>query len=158
MDSVDHVRKYLSAYGAADRVLEFTVSSATVELAAKALGCEPGRIAKTLSFMAGERPIFLVAAGDRRIDNAKYKRAFGTKARMMTSEELESLTGLHFGGVCPFDLPRPAEVWLDESLHAYDIVYPAAGNEASAVRLTPAELEQWSCARGWCDVTKEPAV
>ena len=158
MDSVEHVRQYLDSYGAADRVIEFTVSSATVELAAKALDCEPGRIAKTLSFMAGDRPIFLVAAGDRRIDNGKYKHTFGTKARMMTGDELESLTGLHFGGVCPFDLPSPAEVWLVESLHAYDIVYPAAGNEASVVRLTPSELEQWSHACGWCDVTKAPAV
>ena len=97
MDSVEHVRSYLAQFGASDRVIEFTVSSATVELAAKALSCEPGRIAKTLSFMAGDRPIFLVAAGDRRIDNGKYKHTFGTKARMMTAEELEGLTGLHFG-------------------------------------------------------------
>jgi len=158
MDSVAHVRDYLAQYDASDRVIEFTVSSATVELAARALNCEPGRIAKTLSFMAGDRPIFLVAAGDRRIDNGKYKHTFSAKARMMTAEELESLTGLHFGGVCPFDLPEPAEVWLDESLKAYDIVYPAAGNEASAVRLTPEELEIWSRARGWCDVTKAPSV
>lgn len=158
MDSVEHVRSYLAQFGASDRVIEFTVSSATVELAAQALSCEPGRIAKTLSFMAGDRPIFLVAAGDRRIDNGKYKHTFGNKARMMTAEELEGLTGLHFGGVCPFDLPSPAEVWLDESLRAYDIVYPAAGNEASAVRLTPDELEAWSHACGWCDVTKAPAL
>ena len=131
MDSVEHVRSYLAQFGASDRVIEFTVSSATVELAAKALSCEPGRIAKTLSFMAGDRPIFLVAAGDRRIDNGKYKHTFGTKARMMTAEE---------------------------SLRAYDIVYPAAGNEVSAVRLTPDELEAWSHACGWCDVTKAPAL
>ena len=158
MDSVEHVRNYIKAFDAADRVIEFTVSSATVELAAKALNCEPGRIAKTLSFMAGDRPIFLVAAGDRRIDNSKYKHFFSAKARMMTAEELESLSGLHFGGVCPFDLPEKCEVWLDESLKAYDIVYPAAGNEQSAVRVTPQELEVFSHARGWCDVTKAPTV
>ncbi len=157
LDSVEHVRSYLGQFGAQDRVIEFSVSSATVELAAKALGCEPGRIAKTLSFMAGDRPIFLVAAGDRRIDNAKYKQFFGTKARMMNAQELEALTGLHFGGVCPFDLPEPCEVWLDISLKAYDVVYPAAGNEQSAVRLTPDELNRFSCARGYCDVTKAPA-
>ena len=154
MDSVEHVREYLKQYSLDDRVIEFTVSSATVELAAQALQVEPCRIAKTLSFMAGDRPIFLVAAGDRRIDNPKYKQAFGTKARMMTAQELEDLTGLHFGGVCPFDLPEAVEVWLDESLKQYDVIYPAAGNEQSAVRLSPEELELASRARGWTDVTK----
>ena len=154
MDSVEHVRTYLSAFGLADRVIEFSVSSATVELAAKALGVEPCLIAKTLSFMAGDRPIFLVAAGDRRIDNAKYKHFFGAKARMMNAQELEELTGLHFGGVCPFDLPENVEVWLDESLKQYEVIYPAAGNEQSAVRLTPSELERSSRCRGWTDVTK----
>ena len=151
---MEHVREYLKPFGLDERVIEFTISSATVELAAQALQVEPGRIAKTLSFMAGDRPIFLVAAGDRRIDNPKYKHVFGTKARMMTAQELEGLTGLHFGGVCPFDLPEKVEVWLDESLKQYDVIYPAAGNEQSAVRLTPEELERASRARGWTDVTK----
>ena len=154
MDAIERVREYLKAFHAEDRILEFSVSSATVELAARALSVESGRIAKTLSFMAQDRPVFLVAAGDRRIDNGKYKKFFGCKARMMTGEELESLTGLEFGGVCPFGLPQPCEVWLDESLKAYDTVYPAAGNASSAVRLSVEELERFSGARGWCDVTK----
>ncbi|MBQ8159861.1 MAG: YbaK/EbsC family protein [Clostridia bacterium] len=156
MDSVEHVRRYLSQFGAEDRVIEFTVSSATVALAAQALGCEEGRIAKTLSFMAGTEPVLIVAAGDQRIDNRKYKARFGTKARMMRAEELEALTGLHFGGVCPFDIPDTVSIYLDESLRAWDIVYPAAGNEASAVRVTPEELERFSGAKGWVDVCKGP--
>ena len=156
MDSVEHVRSYLSQFGAEDRVIEFTVSSATVDLAAQALGCQPGMIAKTLSFMAGERPVFIVAAGDARIDNRRYKEHFGTKARMMTPEELERLTGLHLGGVCPFDLPECIEVYLDETLKAHETVYPAAGNDRSAVRVTPAELETFSRARGWVNVCKLP--
>lgn len=154
MDDTRHVREALSAFGAEDRVIEFEVSSATVALAAQALGCEEGRIAKTLSFMAGDEPVFVVAAGDRRIDNRKYKERFGAKAKMMTAEQLEGFTGLHFGGVCPFGLPDTVPVYLDESLRAWDIVYPAAGTERSAVRVTPEELETFSRARGWVDVTK----
>ena len=154
MTPIERVRACLGAFGAEDRVIEFSVSSAMVELAAQALSCEPDRIAKTLSFMAGDRPVLIVCAGAHRIDNAKYKQRFGCKARMMTAEELERTTGLHFGGVCPFALPEDVEVWLDESLRAYDIVYPAAGSENSAVRLTPEELERFSRARGWVDVTK----
>ena len=154
MDTTQHVREYLRGFDAEDRVIEFTVSSATVTLAAQALGCEEGRIAKTLSFMAGEEPVFVVAAGDQKIDNSKYKKQFGTKAKMMTAEQLESIAGLHFGGVCPFGLPENVPVYLDESLKAWDVVYPAAGTEASAVRVTPQELEVFSKAKGWVDVTK----
>lgn len=154
MTSIEKVREYLRGFNAEDRVQEFEVSSATVELAAQALGCEPGRIAKTLSFMAGEQPVFIVAAGDVRIDNHKYKECFGAKAKMMTAEQLETLTGLHFGGVCPFALPEAVDVYLDVSLKAYDIVYPAAGSENSAVRVTPEELERFSRAKGWVDVGK----
>lgn len=157
MTSIEHVREYLKQFGAEERVLEFDVSSATVELAAQALGCESGRIAKTLSFMAGEQPVFIVAAGDCRIDNRKYKQQFGCKARMMTAEELESLTGLHFGGVCPFGLPEAVAVYLDVSLRAYDHVYPACGSSNSAIRVTCEELERFSRCRGWVDVGKEPA-
>ena len=157
MSSTQHVRKYLRAFGAEDRVQEFDVSSATVELAARALGCEPGRIAKTLSFMAGDQPVFIVAAGDIRIDNRKFKDFFGVKAKMMTAEQLGTLSGLHFGGVCPFGLPEIIQVYLDESLKAYDIVYPAAGTENSAVRVTPEELFVFSHAIGWIDVGKQPA-
>lgn len=154
MADTQHVREALRAFDAEDRVIEFTVSSATVALAAQALGCEEGRIAKTLSFMAGDEPVFIVAAGDQRIDNHKYKERFGTKAKMMSAEILEELTGLHFGGVCPFGLPDSVPVYLDESLRAWDIVYPAAGTESSAVRVTPDELAIFSRAKGWVDVTK----
>lgn len=152
----DKAMQYLSARGYGDRVQTFTVSSATVELAAQALGCEHGRIAKTLSFMAGEQAVFIVAAGDIRIDNSKYKQLFATKAKMMTAEQLDALTGLHFGGVCPFALPEAVDVYLDVSLQAYDIVYPAAGTESSAVRVTPEELFRFSRAKGWIDVGKLP--
>lgn len=154
MSSIEHVKEYLGQFGAQDRVLEFDVSSATVELAAQALGCEPGRIAKTLSFMAGEQGVFIVAAGDCRIDNHRYKEHFGCKAKMMTAEELESLTGLHFGGVCPFGLPESIDVYLDVSLKAYDHVYPACGSSNSAIRLTLEELERFSRCKGWVDVGK----
>lgn len=155
MNPIDRVRACLTPFGVADRIQELPVSTATVALAAEALGCETGRIAKTLSFMAHDTPVFLVASGDCRIDNRKYKQRFGCKAKMMTAEELERLTGLHFGGVCPFGLPETAEVYLDESLKAYEYVYPACGTDSSAIRLTLEELEMCSRARGWVDVGKE---
>lgn len=155
--SVDHVRAYLTQFNAQDRILEFDVSSATVELAAQALHCEPGRIAKTLSFMVGEEPILIVFGGEARIDNHKYKQQFGCKAKMMTAEELDRFTGLHFGGVCPFGIPENVAIYLDESLRLYDPIYPAAGSENSAVRVTCDELERFSRARGWIDVGKLPA-
>lgn len=154
--SVDHVREYLAQFNAADRLLEFDVSSATVELAAAALHCEPGRIAKTLSFMVGETPVLIVFAGDARIDNPKYKQQFGTKAKMMSAEEIERFTGLHFGGVCPFGIPESIAIYLDESLRRFDPVYPAGGSSNSAVRVSLAELEQFSRARGWINVSKLP--
>ena len=154
--SVSHVRDYLAQFGAQDRVLEFDVSSATVALAAEALGCEPGRIAKTLSFMAGEQPMLIVFAGDARIDNRKYKDRFGCKAKMMTAEEIESLTGLHFGGVCPFGIPETVDVYLDVSLKRFDPVYPACGSSNSAIQVSLEELETFSRAKGWVDVGKEP--
>ena len=154
--SVSHVREYLAQFGAQDRVLEFDVSSATVALAAEALHCEPGRIAKTLSFMAGEQPMLIVFAGDARIDNRKYKDRFGVKARMMTAEEIERLTGLHFGGVCPFGIPGTVDIYLDESLKRFDPVYPACGSDNSAIEVTLEELERFSRAKGWVDVGKEP--
>lgn len=156
MSPIEHVREALRPFGADGRILEFDVSSATVELAAKALSCEPGRIAKTLSFMAGDEPVLIVAAGDQRIDNRKFKQRFHVKAKMMTAEELESLTGLHFGGVCPFGLPDTVSLYLDESLRAWDAVYPACGTDNSAIRVTLEELERFSGAKGWVDVTKRP--
>ena len=154
--SVDHVREYLAQFGAQDRILEFDVSSATVALAAEALHCEPGRIAKTLSLMAGDQPLLIVFAGDARIDNRKYKDRFGVKARMMTAEEIERLTGLHFGGVCPFGIPETIDIYLDVSLRRFDPVYPACGSDNSAIEVTLEELERFSRAKGWVDVGKEP--
>ncbi len=151
---IDTVRAVLAGFGLADRVMTFDCSTATVELAAAAIGCAPGSIAKTLSFMAGERPVFVVAAGDRRVDNRKFKDTFQAKAKMMSAEELERLTGLRFGGVCPFGLPDTVEIYLDGSLRAWETVYPAAGSENSAVRLSLSELEKAVPSRGWVDVCK----
>ena len=156
--SIAHVREYLKQFGADQRVMEFTVSSATVELAAQALNCEPCRIAKTLSFMVGEQPILIVAAGDCRIDNRKYKDTFGTKARMMSAEELDRFTGLQFGGVCPFGIPENVTIYLDESLKMHNTVYPAAGTDHSAVRLTIEELEQACGFPEWIDVCNLPEM
>ena len=155
--SIAHVRDYLKQFGADSRVMEFEVSSATVELAAQALNCEPCRIAKTLSFMVGEQPILIVAAGDCRIDNRKFKETFAAKAKMMTAEELDHFTGLQFGGVCPFGIPENVTIYLDESLRRFETVYPACGSSNSAIELTLPELEQFSHAKAWVNVGKDPA-
>jgi prolyl-tRNA editing enzyme YbaK/EbsC (Cys-tRNA(Pro) deacylase) len=154
MDMIDDVKRYLEAFGWADRVQEFDVSSATVELAAKALQCEPRRIAKTLSFK-GEPALLVVAAGDARIDNRKFKAVFGMKAKMLSPEEVERFTGHRIGGVCPFALPEGTAVYLDASLQRFETVYPACGSANSAIRLTPKELERASRALGWVDVCKD---
>ena len=152
--SIQKVREYLAAYGAADRIREFDVSSATVELAAKALGCAESRIAKTLSFMLGDRVVLVVAAGDVKVDNRKYKDFFGGKAKMLAREDAERLTGHAVGGVCPFAVNDGVEVWLDESLKRFDTVFPACGSASSANELTLDELEKFSRAKGWTDVCK----
>ncbi len=152
--SIQKVREYLAAYGAADRIREFDVSSATVELAAKALGCAESRIAKTLSFMLGNRVVLVVAAGDVKVDNRKYKDFFGGKAKMLAREDAERLTGHAVGGVCPFAVNDGVEVWLDESLKRFDTVFPACGSASSAIELTLDELEKFSRAKGWTDVCK----
>lgn len=152
--SMERARAHLKKYGLEDRIQEFTVSSATVALAAQALGCEPAHIAKTLSFERGEGAILVVAAGEARIDNAKFKAAFGMKARMLSADRVEELTGHGVGGVCPFGVNEGVPVYMDESLRRYDVVYPAAGTSASAVRLTPEELFRASEAAGWVDVCK----
>ena len=153
--SIETGRAYLRARGYEDRIQEFSVSSATVELAAQAVGCEPARIAKTLSFKVGERPILVVAAGDARIDNSKYKHFFGVKAKMLTLEEAVERIGHAVGGVCPFGIDNPAvTAYLDVSLRRFDTVYPAAGNAASAVRLSCGELDILSNSSGWIDVCK----
>ena len=152
--SIERARAHLARYGLEDRIRELTVSSATVALAAQALGCEPARIAKTLSFENGEGAILVIAAGDARIDNAKFKHRFGMKAHMLSAERVEPLIGHGVGGVCPFGVNAGIPVYLDESLKRFDIVYPAAGTAASAVMLTLSELERASEADGWVDVTK----
>ncbi len=152
--SVELVKNYLSAYGLADRVIEFEVSSATVALAAQALGCEEAHIAKTLSFMQGDKAVLIVMAGDARIDNSRYKLRFSQKAKMLTPDEAIQYTGHAVGGVCPFALPDGVTVWLDESLLRFETVYPAAGSASSAVRMSPQELEKASRSAGWVDVCK----
>ena len=152
--SIERARAHLAKYGLEDRIRELTVSSATVALAAEALGCEPARIAKTLSFENGEGAILVIAAGDARIDNAKFKHRFGMKAHMLSAERVEPLIGHGVGVVCPFGIHEGIPVYLDESLKRFDIVYPAAGTAASAVMLTLSELERASEADGWVDVTK----
>ena len=152
--SIERVRAYFASLGIEDKVREFEVSSATVALAAQALGCEECRIAKTLSFHVGEKVVLVVAAGDTKIDNPKYKAQFGTKAKMLAFEEAESLIGHAVGGVCPFAVNEGVEVYLDESLKRFETVFPACGSANSAIELTPAELEQYSGYISWIDVCK----
>lgn len=152
--SVEKVREYLKGYGVADRMQEFTVSSATVELAAVAVGVEPARIAKTLSFYVDETPILIVAAGDAKVDNSKYKHFFHTKAKMLTPDQVVDMIGHAVGGVCPFAVKEGVSVYLDESLKRFETVYPAAGSSNSAVRLSIADLEQCSGYLQWIDVCK----
>ena len=152
--AIEKVREYLSKYGAAERVREFGVSSATVELAAQALGCEPCRIAKTLSFMVDGHPVLIVAAGDAKVDNSRYKAQFGTKAKMLTPDEAESLVGHAVGGVCPFGVNEGVDVYLDESLKRFSTVFPACGSSNSAIELTIPELEAFSGYIRWIDVCK----
>ena len=154
--SIERVRKYFKELGIDGRIMEFDVSSATVELAAQALGCEPRRIAKTLSFKIDDQPILIVAAGDARINNGKYKARFGTKAKMIAPEQVEALTGHAVGGVCPFAPAAGVAVFLDESLKRFDTVFPACGTPNSAVELTVPELERASGMTGWVDVCKLP--
>ena len=152
--AIEKVREYFRQFGMEDRVREFEVSSATVDLAAAALGCEPCRIAKTLSFMTEEGPILIVAAGDAKIDNTKYKAQFHTKAKMLTPDEAVELVGHAVGGVCPFAINDGVKVYLDESLRRFETVFPAAGSGSSAIELTLAELENYSNSTDWIDVCK----
>lgn len=154
--SIQRARAHLEAVGLADRIMEFEVSSATVELAAKAVGCEPARIAKTLSFHVADRVALILFAGDARINNQKFKARFHTKARMLRADEAEELIGHGVGGVCPFGVNEGCDVYLDESLRRFDVVYPAAGTPASAVRLTPEELETACAPCEWVDVSRIP--
>ena len=152
--SLEKARAHLEKYGLADRIREFDVSSATVELAAAAVGVEPARIAKTLSFMVGETPTLVVFAGDARVNNQAFKATFHTKARMLTAEQAAELVGHAVGGVCPFGVNPGVEVYLDESLRRFETVWPAAGSSNSAVELSCDEFERVSESLGWVDVGK----
>lgn len=152
--AIEKVRAYFNQYGIADRVQEFDVSSATVELAAQALHCEPCRIAKTLSFMVDGHAILIVTAGDAKIDNPKYKAQFGAKAKMLTPDEVETLVGHAVGGVCPFAVNQGVDIYLDDSLKRFETVFPACGSSNSAIGLTIGELEKYSGFISWVDVCK----
>lgn len=152
--SVEKVREYFKTKGIDERIQEFEVSSATVSLAAKALECEESRIAKTLSFHIGEKVVLIVTAGDAKIDNPKYKARFGTKAKMLSFDEAESLTGHAVGGVCPFAVNEGVDIYLDISLKRFNTVFPACGSSNSAIELSMRELEEYSDFIEWIDVCK----
>ncbi len=152
--AIEKVKAFFRQHGMEDKVLEFETSSATVELAAQALHCEPCRIAKTLSFMGKEGPLLVVAAGDAKIDNPKFKAQFGTKPKMLTPEENVELIGHAVGGVCPFAVNDGVKIYLDESLKRFETVFPACGSANSAIELTMEELETYSSFAAWIDVCK----
>ena len=152
--SIEKVKAYFASAGMEDRVLEFDVSSATVALAAQALHCEPTRIAKTLSFSDGDGALLIVAAGDAKVDNPRFKAEFGIKAKMLTPEDAVRLVGHAVGGVCPFAVNEGIPVYLDESLRRFETVFPACGSSNSAIELTIAELEEHSRCERWVDVCK----
>jgi prolyl-tRNA editing enzyme YbaK/EbsC (Cys-tRNA(Pro) deacylase) len=153
--AIEKVKNYFKKYGMENQILEFDVSSATVELAANALSCEPCRIAKTLSFVTKENPILIVTAGDAKVDNHKYKEKFGAKAKMPSPDEVETVIGHAVGGVCPFAINEGVDVYLDESLKRFDTVFPACGSSNSAIELTIDELEKYSNFSEWVDVCKD---
>lgn len=152
--AIEKVKAYFREHGMEERIQEFDESSATVELAAKALHCEPQRIAKTLSFMLENEAVLIVAAGDAKIDNPKYKEKFGTKAKMLSLDEVETLVGHAVGGVCPFVVNEGVKVYLDVSLKRFEMVFPACGSSNSAIELTIPELEKYSGYVEWVDVCK----
>lgn len=152
--SIEKVRDYFNSYGIEDKIQEFDVSSATVELASKALNCEPCRIAKTLSFIVNGEAILIVTAGDMKIDNPKYKAQFSTKAKMLKADEVTERVGHSVGGVCPFAINDGVKVYLDESLKRFETVFPACGSSNSAIELTIPELEKYSSFESWVDVCK----
>ena len=152
--SLERARKYLEKFKLEDRIMEFTESSATVEEAAKAIGCKESEIAKTLSFIIEDKPILIVVAGDCKIDNSKYKQEFGKKAKMISYEEVEKLIGHKVGGVCPFGINENVTVYLDNSLKRFKTIYPAFGESNTAVKLTIEELEKTSNYKKWIDVCR----
>lgn len=152
--SVEKVKEYFKKFNMENRIQEFEESSATVELAAKALNCEPEKIAKTLSFKIEDKTILIVVAGDARVDNSKYKAQFGKKAKMLTQDEVLELIGHPVGGVCPFAINDGVDVYLDKSLKRFENVYPACGSSNSAIQLSIEELEKYSNYNLWVDVCK----
>lgn len=155
--SIEKVREYFSAYGIENKIMEFDVSSATVELAAIAVGVEGARIAKTLSFLVKDEPILIVVAGDGRVDNKKYKASFSAKAKMLSHDQASEMIGHAVGGVCPFAVNDGVKVYLDESLRRFETVFPACGSSNSAIELTIPELEKYSNFVQWVDVCSLPA-
>lgn len=154
--SIGKVREFFREQGIEDRIREFGVSSATVELAAEALNCEPCRIAKTLSFSVNGKPVLVVTAGDARIDNRKFKETFRSKAKMLTADEAVDLIGHAVGGVCPFAVNSGVDIYLDDSLKRFETVFPACGSSNSAIELTIEELQKYSSPKGWVDVCRIP--
>lgn len=153
--SIESVKNYLKKWNLDNKILEFDGSSATVELAAKALNCDPSRIAKTLSFKLGEKCILIVVAGDKKIDNPKFKQKFKAKAKMLSKDEVQTLIGHSVGGVCPFAINEGIEVYLDISLKRFETVFPACGSSNSAIELTIDELQKYSNSKEWIDVCKD---
>lgn len=152
--SIELVREHFKKWNLQDQILEFPVSSATVELAAQAVGCEPERIAKTLSFQLPDGPLLVVTAGDAKIDNAKFKSIFHTKAKMLTPDEVEGKIGHAIGGVCPFGVREDVKIFLDISLQRFPTVFPACGSSNSAIELKPDEMDRYTSNSGWIDVCK----
>lgn len=152
--SIEAVKKYFDEFKIADRILEFEESSATVELAAAAVGCEPERIAKSISLILEDKPIIIVVSGEAKIDNKKYKEQFHAKAKMIPFDEVEGAVGHAPGGVCPFGVKPGVTVYLDESLKRFETVFPAAGSSNSAIELNLEELEKYAASAGWVNVCK----
>ena len=152
--SFEKAKDYLKKYGLDEKIMVFDVSSATVEEAAKAIGCKGEEIAKSLSFLVNEKPVLVIASGNARIDNSKFKQEFHTKAKMIPFEKVEALIGHAVGGVCPFGIHENVAVYLDVSLKKFENVYPACGSSNSAIRLTLEEMENIICYEKWVDVCK----
>ncbi|MGE5614569.1 MAG: YbaK/EbsC family protein [Bacillota bacterium] len=152
--AIERVKEYFKQFGIDSRIREFDTSSATVELAAEALGCAPERIAKTIAFEVGEKAVLVVASGDARIDNAKFKAQFHVRAKMLAPDETERLVGHAVGGVCPFGINENVDVYLDISLKRFETVFPACGSSNSVIELTIDELERYSNSIAWIDVCK----
>lgn len=154
--AIEAVRAFFRQYGMEGRILESAQSSATVALAAQAFGTEERRIAKSLSFLLGDKAILVVAAGDAKVNNQKYRAQFGAKAKMLTPEQVHNMIGHDVGGVCPFAIKSGVDVYLDESLRRFETVFPACGSSNSAIELTLPELEQFAGSKAWVDVCKLP--